>query len=530
MTNPGASDINGLLGKFKDLFFDKAIVNLQPVVTSLFVSLAVIDIVMAMIMNLGDPDTLKKTCVKILKYGGVLWIINEFKTIVYDWGLMGFAKIAGKAIGNAGGKYSPEQIMNDPSLIWDKGMELVDALFDSMSIWHLGMAFFKLFIGLIIAVCFIIITVQLFVTMLEFYVCAGISIIFIPFGVNQYTAFMAEKVKNALIGFGIKVMFLLFVLSAAMTECADRWILKDNSSKSTILAVFGEVACITFLSMKIPQIAAGFMSGAPSQNQNGMGVIGAARGALGKAAGAAGGMFQAARAGAAAASAGGGKGGTYAAASPKSGGSGGGKSGAATGAAMGDGGGGGSSSSTTTPSSLAPHANGANGGKDGAANVGATGDGGGGGSSSSTTTPSSLAPHANGANGGKDGAANVGATGDGGGGGSSSSTTTPNSLAPPQGSGKATHRPYITYDGKALAPPQGGVKGAEAIEAGAKVDEARKGKFGGALKGIARYALMSTPIGKGMSDAEEKMRVADRMKMRLKPSSNESTPQDKDNK
>jgi type IV secretion system protein TrbL len=528
MTNPGSGTggIDGLLSTFKTMFFDDAVKNLKPVAISLFASLAVIDIVMSMIQNLGDPDTLKKTCIKILKYGGVLWIINDFKKIVYDWGLMGFAKVAGIAIGNAGGDYSPEKIMGNPSLIWDKGMDLVDALFDSMSIWHLGMAFFKLFLGLIIAVCFIIITVQLFVTMLEFYVCAGISVIFIPFGVNQHTAFMAEKVKNALIGFGIKVMFLLFILSAAMTKCAESWRLNGDSSKKVILQVFGEVACITFLTMKIPQISAGFMGGAPSQNQNGMGVLGAARGALGKAAGAAGGMFQAARAGGAAASAGGGKGGTYAAATARSGGKG---SGAANKGTTGDSGGG-ESSSPTTPNSLAPSANG---GKDGAANVGATGHSDGGGSSSPTTTPNSLAPSANG---GKDGAANVGATGHSDGGGSSSPTTTPNSLARPTNGGKdgaanvgatghsgsgGSSSPNITR--KPPAPPQGGVKGAETIAAGAG------SKVGGALKGIARYALMSTPIGKGMSDAEDKMRVADRMKMRLKPSSNESTPQDKDN-
>jgi hypothetical protein len=61
---------------------------------------------------------------------------------------------------------------------------------------------------------FVIIAIQVFITYLEFYILAALAIVFLPFGANIHTRFLADKVIPAIMGAGAKLM----VMALGLTE------------------------------------------------------------------------------------------------------------------------------------------------------------------------------------------------------------------------------------------------------------------------------------------------------------------------
>jgi type IV secretion system protein TrbL len=68
---------------------------------------------------------------------------------------------------------------------------------------------------LIVMAIFLLIAIQVFITVLEFYLIVAIVSIFLPFGLMKHTKFLAEKSIGAVIASGIKMMVLSFILSVS---------------------------------------------------------------------------------------------------------------------------------------------------------------------------------------------------------------------------------------------------------------------------------------------------------------------------
>jgi hypothetical protein len=116
---------------------------------------------------------------------------------------------------------------------------------------------------LIVLLAFFVLSVQLFITIIEFKLTVLAGFVLVPFALFGQTAFLAERVLGNVISSGIKLMVLAIVVGIGAsifgTLVRPTGEITLTQAASTILAaiaVFG-------LALFIPDLAAGLVSGAP---------------------------------------------------------------------------------------------------------------------------------------------------------------------------------------------------------------------------------------------------------------------------
>jgi type IV secretion system protein TrbL len=110
---------------------------------------------------------------------------------------------------------------------------------------------------------FFMLAIQVFITYLEFYLVAALSLILVPFGVFKHTAFIAERAFGSVVSFGVKLMVLSFIIAAA-SPVLSAIILPAVPTLQQAYMVMLAAMAIAFLSWHAPGIAAGMISGGPS--------------------------------------------------------------------------------------------------------------------------------------------------------------------------------------------------------------------------------------------------------------------------
>lgn len=265
-----------------------AMSSISGMVQTTFFLLIAIDFVLAILLNLGDTDHIKQLIGKIFRYGFFLWLIG-------NWGMLLNAVI--NSLGEAGasmGGYSPSALQH-PSLILESGMAMAEPFFDyitseqftsmtgffgSMGLWFLG-----LIGGFGIWLAFAILALQCFITYVEFYIASALVLVFIPWGVNKHTSFVAEKAIGAVISFGTKLMVLSAILGLSYPLMkSSMYQFNGNPTWDGILGALVGPWALTFLAWQAPSMAAGIMTGAPSLSAGtvaGAAMAGAAGGAAG---------------------------------------------------------------------------------------------------------------------------------------------------------------------------------------------------------------------------------------------------------
>jgi len=228
-------------------------------------TLMIIDLLLAILLNLSDGDHMKTLISKILKYGLFIWIVMDYRNLI-NTVLNSFEMIGLKA---AGGSIT-SAMLNDPSEIASYGIWVTEPIFEYIdnlgaidTIKNLHKIMLTGFTGIIIMLCFFIIGIQIFITYLEFYVVATLSLILIPFGVNKHTAFLGEKAIGAVLSFGIKLMVLAFIAAVAIPLIKTWSLPVDPSNKQIFCLLLGSLA-LTFLAWHAPGVASGLLSGSPS--------------------------------------------------------------------------------------------------------------------------------------------------------------------------------------------------------------------------------------------------------------------------
>jgi type IV secretion system protein TrbL len=364
--------LSAFLSTSQTVFMTRVITNLTPYAGKLFIALATIDLILTTLKNLGDPDTFKKLCFNLLRYGGVAYAILNFAMLT---GVVFQSCVDIGGVAATGSFISAGEVSQYPGQIFDQGLDCFTKVFDnpanylpsmslSLNIFSIVSGALKnillwpvkiiicILVALLTLICFSVLAIEVFMILMEFYICAGVAVMFIPFAACRQTSFLTQKSVSVMIGFGIKVIFVVLVATVAKDQLGIIVGKSDGTLEGLFKVLFG-VAGFTFLTWQVPKIAMGFLGGSPSQGASGvissaMRAGGAVVGVAAGAAKAAGGLYQAAKTGAAGASAGGGGG---ISAASKMGGSGGSVGSAASIAGTGEGGG-------ISPSSLAPQKSG----------------------------------------------------------------------------------------------------------------------------------------------------------------------------
>jgi len=193
---------------------------------------------------------------------------------------------------------------------------------------HIDVIIMALVAAIGILIAFVILAVEIVVTIIEFHIVTLVAFVTVPFGVLSQTAFMSERAIGYVVSVGIKLMALAIVVSLGTTVFDNYTVSSDPGIGEDVGLLLGAVLMV-MLALKIPAIAAALISGGPQLNAGSAvagaagvaaGVAGvvlagrAAGGAIGAALGAGGGEVASARSAAGAIPSGGG--------SPPAGGSG----------------------------------------------------------------------------------------------------------------------------------------------------------------------------------------------------------------
>jgi type IV secretion system protein TrbL len=266
--------------------FQGGYANLRPVITGVLGALAAIDIVLfAFWIALGGSDNLAAVMKKVLFLGFWLWFTTEFQT-----NTSAFMHSLVKAGGIAGGNAGAEALLLDPSHIAGLGLQATEPLAQSIQGIHADIGDMLVFgvSYIVIMLSFVVMGLQVFLAVLEYYLLVTVVAILIPFGVFAPTKFLAEKAIGAVVGAGLKLMVLALLLSSLSPLLSQVRFSGSEIKLNELWAVLATVLTYAYLVWHVPGTIAGALAGSPSLSaasvaQNATGALMGAAGAAGMA-------------------------------------------------------------------------------------------------------------------------------------------------------------------------------------------------------------------------------------------------------
>lgn len=263
------------------LFLDKLKVlpvNLQNSALLLLCTLTIIDIV-NQVFNVEEIDWTKWLVKKIMRVGILIWIIKQ-----WDWLLKeivkGFVKIGEMGLNT---KIPSDNYFSNPSSLIEKGFELGEVILEATSMWS-PRTWANLILWVFLIIAFFFMAFSIVMIWVEYYLLTGIGIMFIPFGTLKVGETYFQNVCKMIVGSGIKMCVLNIVIILTQPIIQD---LSINVKDKT--AGFGHtitvVAILSYMCLKVPDIASGFLSGTPGMNaaaaiSGGMAAVGMALGSI----------------------------------------------------------------------------------------------------------------------------------------------------------------------------------------------------------------------------------------------------------
>ena len=186
-----------------------------------------------------------------------------------------------------------------PGRVAQTGLDAARPLLESISDLMGWVAFFENFIQIacllfawaLVLLAFFILSIQLFITLIEFKLTTLAGFVLIPFGLFGKTAFMAERVLGNVISSGIKVLVLAVIIGIGSTLFSQFTAGFGGVTPTIDEAMAVVLAALSLLGLGIfgPGIANGIVSGGPQLGAGaavGTGLAAAARGGAAAAGGA----------------------------------------------------------------------------------------------------------------------------------------------------------------------------------------------------------------------------------------------------
>jgi type IV secretion system protein TrbL len=202
----------------------------------------------------------------------------------------GFAALGLKA---GGGAMSVSTFTTSPSQIVMAGIKVIQGLLQYVQkiapgpiefFAHIDVVAMALVAAIGILIAFVILAVEIVVTIIEFHIVTLVAFVTVPFGVLSQTAFMSERAIGYVVSVGIKLMALAIVVSLG-ASVFDTYTVSANPGIGEDVGLLLAAVVMVMLALKIPAIAGALISGGPQLNA-GSAVMGAAGVAAGVAGGA----------------------------------------------------------------------------------------------------------------------------------------------------------------------------------------------------------------------------------------------------
>ncbi|ABQ66538.1 P-type conjugative transfer protein TrbL [Rhizorhabdus wittichii RW1] len=262
----------GVIDRFLDLFgryIDSGFGLIGGDVGFLASALIVIDVTLAFLFWTwgGDEDIIARLVKKTLQVGFFAFLIsnwNALAQVIY----LSFSGIGLKAAGSG----SPDDLLH-PGRIAQVGIDAGRPLIEQASELAGPVGLFTNFAEIavlliawaIVLLAFLIIAIQIFVTLIEFKLVTLAGFVLVPFGLFGRTAFLAERVLGNVMATGVKVLVLAIIIGIGST-IFDEFVRDFGGTPPDLEQVASlALAALTLLGLAIfgPGIAAGLVSGGP---------------------------------------------------------------------------------------------------------------------------------------------------------------------------------------------------------------------------------------------------------------------------
>ena len=271
-------------------YIDSGFGLLQGEVAFLTATLIVIDMTIAGLYwamshatGQGD-DVIAKLLRKVLYVGAFAYIIGNFNALASIL----FRSFAGLGLTATGSALTMENFLQPGRLAKvgiDAGAPILAQIGDMAGFpevfVNLDPIVVMFLAWLVVILCFFVLAIQLFITLIEFKLTTLAGFVLVPFALWNKTAFLAEKVLGNVVSSGIKVLVLAVIVGIGSGLFAEFQVHPAEPSIDHALVIM--LASLTLLALGIfgPGIATGLVSGAPQLGAGAM--AGAAVGAAGAA-------------------------------------------------------------------------------------------------------------------------------------------------------------------------------------------------------------------------------------------------------
>src|SRR5438270_5811772 len=216
----------------------------------------------------GENDVISRFLRKILYVGAFALIIGSFSSLAD----IIFRSFAGLGITAGGGAISASDLLR-PGFIAQAGFDAAKPLLDQVSQLMGVTSFFENFLTiavlmiawLFVILAFFILSIQLFITIIEFKLTTLAGFVLVPFALWNRTSFLAERVLGNVVSSGIKVMVLAVIVgigSGFFNEFVASGAGQEPDLARAMSLVLGSLALFG-LGIFGPGIASGLVSGAP---------------------------------------------------------------------------------------------------------------------------------------------------------------------------------------------------------------------------------------------------------------------------
>lgn len=263
----------GIIDQFLETFtryIDSGFGLLGSEVGYLATTLAAIDLTLAALFwSWGaEEDIIARLVKKILFVGVFAYLIGNWQNLTR----IVFESFAGLGLKASGTGLSTADFLR-PGRIAQVGLDAGRPILDSISGLMGYVSFFEnfvqiavlLFAWIVVVLAFFILSIQLFVTLLEFKLTTLAGFVLIPFGLFSKTAFTAERVLGNVISSGVKALVLAVIVGIGST-LFSQFTSGFGGNQPTIEDVMALLlAALSLLGLGIfgPGIANGIVSGGP---------------------------------------------------------------------------------------------------------------------------------------------------------------------------------------------------------------------------------------------------------------------------
>ena len=225
---------------------------------------------------------------KILLIGFFSWLVTNWHSLSLTV-VNGFAKLGLQASGGG----SIGDFTRAPTKAVEAGLSVVVDLIKYIgdlaqqnggfgALMHIDMIIVAAVAAIGILLAFIILAIEIAVTIIELYIVTLIAFVVVPFGVLSQTSFLAEKAIGYVISVGFKFMALA-VIAGIGINIFETYTLSPQPTVAEEAGLLLSAIFLMMLSLKVPSIAGAIISGGPQLNTGSalMGAAGVAAGAAG---------------------------------------------------------------------------------------------------------------------------------------------------------------------------------------------------------------------------------------------------------